>query len=87
MASAFVVDYVKPNSGSLAGGQLVSVHGRGLLPQSSDLLVPATVITIGGVPCDIQRVMSTDRRVVCETRPYWSFSGLDSVANLCADAP
>ena len=66
------VDYIRPNSGSVAGGQLVSIHGVHLQLESSDPLVPATTVTIGGVACDVQRVLSTAKRVVCRTRPYAS---------------
>lgn len=81
-STGLTVDFVTPNSGSLAGGQLVAVHGSGLQVDSADPLTPATVVTIGGQPCDIERVMSSGTRVVCRTRPYWSYPGLASAAGL-----
>ena len=77
-----VVDYIRPNSGSLAGGQLVAVHGANLQADWLDAHTPATIVTIGGVPCDVERVLSSAKRVVCRTRPYWSQAGLESASSL-----
>ena len=70
IAHGFHVDRVTPDVGSLAGGQLLTVHGSGLMPEPTNPVLPATVVTIGGVPCDIQRTLSTGARLVCKTRPF-----------------
>ena len=77
------VDRVQPNSGSLAGGQFFYIHGSNLLPPSPDPLVPAAVVTIGGTPCDIERVLSSSVRLVCRTRAYTGapVGQLDGVAS------
>ena len=76
LAAGPCVDYISPVSGSLAGGQLVSIHGINLLPESPDPLVPASVVKIGGVTCDVKRVLSSSVKLVCKTRPaQYSASG------------
>ena len=76
------VSHVAPSKGSVAGGQLISILGHELLPEADDPLVPATVVRIGGIICDIQKVMSTSRRLVCKTRAYpgVALAKLDGVA-------
>ena len=65
------VDRVFPKSGSLAGGTLVSIYGKNLLPEHpTSPLTPSAVVTIGGTPCDLQRVMSSSTKLVCKTRAY-----------------
>ena len=68
--AAFTVNHINPDKGSLAGGQLVTIKGTDLTPESPDPLIPATVVTIGGVPCDIVKVLSTSSKLVCKTRPF-----------------
>ena len=75
------VDLISPTSGSLAGGQLVSIKGTNLLPESPDPLIPAAVVTIGGVPCVVQRVMSSSEKLVCKTGATTSSTSLDGVAS------
>ena len=77
------VDRVSPNTGSIAGGQFLFLHGTNLLPTSPDPLVPAAVVSIGGTPCDVQRVISSSVRLVCRTRAYTgaAIGQLDGVAS------
>lgn len=44
-----VVDNVKPNVGSLAGGQLVTIQGANLKPVGGDLFAEAVKVMFGGV--------------------------------------
>lgn len=73
------VDRVTPNTGSLAGGTLLFLHGTNLLPEAPDPLVPAAQVTVGGVACDIQRVMSSSAKLVCRTGPSAAFDLLDGL--------
>ncbi|XP_059206673.1 fibrocystin-L-like isoform X1 [Centropristis striata] len=49
---------VTPNEGSFGGGALLSVHGSGFDPHSSN-------VTICGEKCDVRREMSTSSRLYC----------------------
>ena len=75
------VDLISPNSGSLAGGQLLSIYGTNLLPESPDPLTPAAVVTVGGIQCDLLRVMSSSVKLVCKTRPHAALRQLNGVAS------
>ena len=61
------------STGSLAGGSLLFIYGTNLQPDAPDPMVPSSVVTIGGTPCDVQRVLSSGVRLVCKTRPYSGF--------------
>ncbi|KXZ47880.1 hypothetical protein GPECTOR_32g493 [Gonium pectorale] len=57
---------VSPSRGSLAGGTLVTISGRGF-PTLSLRLNDSVVVTIAGAPCRV--VSSTYSQLVCETGP------------------
>ena len=71
------VDRISPTTGSLVGGQLVFIYGTNLQPEAPDPLVPASVVTIGGTACDVQRVLSSGTRLACRTREYSGFPAAD----------
>ena len=71
------VDRISPTAGGLAGGQLLFIYGTNLQPEAPDPLVPASVVTIGGTACDVQRVLSSGTRLVCRTREYSGFPVAD----------
>ena len=80
------VDRISPATGSLAGGQLIFIYGTNLQPEAPDPLVPAAAITIGGTPCDVQRVLSSGTRLVCKTRAYSGFP-VDELNGVVAGSP
>lgn len=52
---------VSPRHGSIFGGTVVNIHGRGFGSNTS-----ATVVTFGDVPCEV--VSSRDTEIICQTK-------------------
>ena len=67
------VDEVKPTSGSLLGGQLLTIHGANLIPDErahADPHDPPVQVLVGGQPCEIEPIFSTESKLVCRTPPF-----------------
>ena len=67
------VDRISPTTGSIAGGQLITVHGANLWPdtkEQADPHSPPITVTIAGQPCAVQPVLSISTKLVCKTPPY-----------------
>jgi IPT/TIG domain. len=53
---------ISPNSGSMAGGTLITITGKGFKVAPKDI-----IIDIAGLPCVVQS--NTDTEIVCKTSP------------------
>lgn len=64
---------VSPSIGGSAGGTLLTIRGVGL----GDGFDRTPVVTIAGIPCDVESFYSADTRLQCRVRSWhsWSDSG------------